>query len=150
LRGDNTLNNLDENIKKSLDEILAKYKVQPVGWGYIDCITIMDNVREFIQSLTDLGINIYAISWWCHCANWVIYGDNKETGCPHGGGGPESKYFDGCFSEMYQIPNMEFSNNGDVLHFILNEWQNHKEYLPCLVPAFWLNVPDDWRNLIDA
>ena len=134
-----------EEIKNKLDDLLLRYKVQPVGWGYIDCITIKENTSDFVNSLTKLGIGISELTWWCHCA---VEG-NKSTGCPHGGGGPRSKYFDGYFSEMYQIPIRCFSHNDEVLHFIISEWPANKDYLPCLVPAFWLNVPDDLRNLME-
>lgn len=132
--------------KDALDDLLERYKVQPVGWGYIDCITLMEHACAFVEALTTLGIRITDVTWWCHCANWMEHGVNEETGCPHGGGGPKSKYFEGCFSEMYQIPNMKFPNNHEVLWFFVHQWPIHKNYLPCLVPAFWLDVPNVWRN----
>jgi hypothetical protein len=140
------MNNIDKEIKNALDKLLFAYKIQPVGWGYIDCITIKENVSGFIRSLTDLGINVTDITWWCH---YTIEG-NKGTGCPHGGGGPKSKYSDGWFSEMYQIPNRKIKDNKEIIPYIFNEWLNTKEYLPCLIPAFWLDVPDDWRNIVDC
>ncbi|QHI73476.1 hypothetical protein [Aminipila terrae] len=136
--------NTDEETKKALDKLLLTYKIQPVGWGYIDCICIKENVFEFINSLTELGIKVTDITWWYHC----VIGEKKEKGCPHGGGGPMSKYFDGWFSEMYQIPNIKVKDNKEINSYVFNEWPNTSDYLPCLIPAFWLDVPDDWRNTV--
>lgn len=138
------------NAKLRLDKLLSDYKVQPVGWGYIDCITAKENAFGFINSLTEMGIKISELTWWCHCSDWIRLEGNKETGCPHGSGGPRSIYFDGFFSELHQIPHEEFLDNNEVLHFVFSEWPTHKEYLPCLVPAFWLVVPDDWKNTVNA
>lgn len=132
----------DLDTKNKLDKLLVEYKVQPVGWGYIDCITKKDNVPEFISALTSARIHVSGITWWCHCA---LEGDEK-SGCPHGGGGPRSDLFDGWFSEMYQIPKVEICSNSEIIPYIFSEWPNEQEYLPCLVPAFWLDVPDEWRN----
>lgn len=136
---------IDDETKNTLDKLLLDYKIQPVGWGYIDCITIKENASGFIKSLSELGIRITDITWWCHC----MIGGNKETGCPHGEGGPRSKYFDGWFSEMYQIPNVKIKDNNEIIQYIFNEWPTTKEYLPCLIPAFWLDVSDEWRNIVD-
>ncbi len=140
------MTNINEKTKDALDKLLLTFKIQPVGWGYIDCITTKENVSGFIKSLTELGIKVTDITWWCHCA----IGSNKETGCPHGGGGPKSKYFDGWFSEMYQFHNIKIKDNNEILPYVFNEWPNTEEYLPCLIPAFWLDVPDDWRYTIDC
>jgi hypothetical protein len=123
--------------------LLFAYKIQPVGWGYIDCINIKENLNGFIKSLIELGIKVTDISWWCHCA----IGGNKETGCPQRGGGPWSKYFDGWFSEMYYYPNVEIKDNNNIIPYIFNKWPKTKEYLPYLIPAFWLNVPNHWKNI---
>lgn len=137
--------NVDLETKTKLDKLLVEYKVQPVGWGYIDCITTNDNVSGFVSALTQVGIHVTGITWWCHCA---IEG-KEESGCPHGGGGPRSDFFDGWFSEMYQIPFVETQNNNEIIPYIFSEWPNTREYLPCLIPAFWLDVPDDWRNEVN-
>ena len=140
------MNNYDEGTKDKLDNLLLALKIQPVGWGYIDCITTKDNVSNFVMELSRLGIGVTDITWWCHCPSQ----ENKETGCPHGGGGPVSKYFSGWFSEMYQIPNVKIENNDEIIPYIFSEWPNTKAYLPCLIPAFWLDVPDDWKNTLDS
>jgi hypothetical protein len=139
------MTNINEETKNALDRLLIAYKIQPVGWGYIDCITIKENVSAFVNSLTELDIKVTDITWWYYCR----IGGNKETGCPHGGGGPTSKYFDGWFSEMYQIPNVKIKDNIDIIQYVFNEWPNAKEYLPCLIPAIWLDAPDNWRNIVD-
>ncbi|MEA4831534.1 MAG: hypothetical protein VB118_02820 [Oscillospiraceae bacterium] len=140
------MTNFDRETKNALDKLLLSYKVQPVGWGYIDCIVMIENVTEFISSLTKISIKVTEITWWCHNA----IGGNIKTGCPHGGGGPRSIYYDGWFSEMYQIPNTIIQDNNEIVSYVFHEWPNNKVYLPCLIPAFWLNVPDDWRNTIDS
>ncbi len=145
VRGEYAMTRFDGETKNALDKLLLFYKIQPVGWGYIDCIILKENVPGFIKSLTELGVKVTDITWWCHC---MIAG-NKAAGCPHGGGGPKSKYFYGWFSEMYQIPNIKISDNNEITKYVFNEWPKTKEYLPCLIPAFWLDVPDDWKNTVD-
>ena len=125
--------------KRHLDEIIEKYNVQPVGWGYIDCIVTFDNVFDFINDLSEVNISITGVTWWCHCKD-------ENSGCPHGMGGPVSKYYSGWFSEMW-YPLVEFENNQQVVFYIKNPADN--EILECFVPALWLDVPDDWENLVD-
>ena len=90
-------------IKDELDKLILKHKIQPVGCGYIDCIVTFENVFNFINDLTDLGIKVNTLTWWCHCKD-------KKNGCPHGIGGPVSKHYDGWFSEMW-FKTPEFDNN---------------------------------------
>ena len=45
-----------------LEKLLTKYKVQPVGIGYIDCIVMMDNFEDFIKEIPSLGILITDVS----------------------------------------------------------------------------------------
>lgn len=129
---------MNSEIKSKIDELLIKYKVQPVGNGYYDLIVSKDNVKALIDELTALDVKVNEITWWCHCVE-----SNKE--CPHGMGGSESKYYEGMFSEM-NLPTFEFENNDDVIDFILNQSKEEDFYLDCLVPALWLNVPDEWKN----
>jgi hypothetical protein len=132
----------NEKRKKELDSLLEKYQVQPVGIGYIDCITTKENITGFVNAISSLGIRITDITWWCHNTT----DEDRGTGCPHGGGGPQSKYFDGWFSEMYQYKNVEIKDNDEVLPYIFEKWPKDEKFLPCLEPALWLDVPEDWAN----
>ena len=139
-------------IKSDLDNLIKQYKVQPVGWGYLDCIISLDNVYDFINELSSIGIKIYGVTWWCHCKdkNPNNFGTPDSAECPHGYGGPRSVYYDGWFSEMwFKMP--EFDNNEQVITYLnspndenMLEWFENR--LKCFTPALWLDVPDDWRN----
>lgn len=89
-----------KEIVTQLERLLTLYKVQPVGNGYIDCIVIKNNLDEFINEITALGILITDVSWWCYVNPTV----KESTECPHGMGGPESRYYDGWFSELQNDP----------------------------------------------
>ena len=122
--------------KHDLDNLIQQYKVQPVGWGYIDCIVSLENVFYFIDSLSKIGIKVDGLTWWCHCKN-------QNPGCPHGMGGPVSKYYDGYFSEMW-FPPVEFESYEQVVAYL--KTPNDPNILDCFVPALWLDVPDNWIN----
>jgi hypothetical protein len=142
-----------------IEVLLNKYKVQPVGNGYIDLIVSNELIEAFLNELTNNYIIIKGVTWWCHCTR-----ESKLLfGCPHGMGGPESRYYDGWFSEtqipMYEIPNQVLVGiglsgledkakliNGEILRFIKNEFKNDQSYLECLVPALWLYVPKEWKR----
>lgn len=62
------MTNIDEETKNALDKLLIAYKIQPVGWGYIDCITIKENVSVYVNYLTELDIKVTDITWWYHCS----------------------------------------------------------------------------------
>ena len=96
--------------KNDLDNLIKEYKVQPVGTGYIDCIVSFENVLNFINDLSYININIYGLTWWCHCKD-------QNSGCPHGMGGPKSEYYRGWFSEM-NFPMIEFKNNKQAIEYI--------------------------------
>ena len=123
--------------KKYLDGLIEKYKVQPVGCGYIDCIVTFDNVFGFINDLSNANIKITGLTWWCYCKK-------NGFGCPHGMGGPLSRYYEGWFSETVW-PIIEFENNEQVAAYIKNPGDS--EISECFVPALWLDVPADWKNL---
>ena len=125
-------------MKKQLDELITKYQVQPVGRGYIDCIVSYANVYNFIDELTNLGIRVYGLTWWCHT-------QSKNTDCPHGMGGPKSIYYDGWFSEM-NFPLIIFDDNESALKYLQNP--NDDDILQCFVPALWLDVPNSWKNIL--
>ena len=132
--------------KIDLDNLIKQNKVQPVGRGYIDCIVTFDNVFEFLNGLSGIGIKVYGVTWWCHSKE-------RNSGCPHGMGGPLSKYHDGWFSEMW-FEMLRFDNNNQVASYLestndetMHEW--FEKRLECFVPALWLDVPDDWRNELE-
>lgn len=137
--------------KGQLDEILEKHKAQPVGHGYIDVIVNRDNYKSFINELIENDYKIESISWWEWCSG------EKES--DYGLGGPESRYYDGWFSELSvdvddidvtgrvkeeqieeiikAIENKSISFPTETVMFMQNDW---------LTPAIWVEVPDDWRN----
>jgi hypothetical protein len=153
------------NLVVQLDQLFKKYKVQPVGNGYIDCIVMKDNLAEFIKEITSLGILITNVSWWCY-----VNPSNKElTACPHGMGGPTSDYYEGWFSELQnelfevdqeKVNSILISNdlaaisslNAALIDGIINMLKNPLRYTPtdyiegnkCVMPGLWLLVPDDW------
>ncbi|MCL2568037.1 MAG: hypothetical protein FWE12_01190 [Oscillospiraceae bacterium] len=123
-------------VKGDLDNLMEQYKVQPVGCGYIDCIVSFANVFNFINGLSNINIKVYGLTWWCHCKD-------QNSGCPHGTGGPASKYYSGWFSEMWWSMT-EFENNEQVAAYL--KTLDDPSILNCFVPALWLDVPDDWVN----
>jgi hypothetical protein len=131
-----------DSIQLMLNSLIVKYKVQIVGRGYAECIVKIENASAFINELSMININVKSVTWWCHCDS-----QNKEKyGCPHGGGGPMSEYYDGYFSEMYHMSDKVVTCNKEAINYILNEVINQKFYSPCIDPAFCLDVPDEWKN----
>ncbi|WP_155829757.1 hypothetical protein [Butyrivibrio sp. AC2005] len=53
-------------------------------------------------------------------------------------GGPNSKYFDGWFSEIKIEGIIRFDTNEEYRRFFLKEWPESEEYKPCFWPGFWL------------
>ena len=147
------MNNKTENIlKNKLDSLLEKYQAQPVGNGYIDIIIKREKFINFAEEILKNGFSISDISWW-------EYVDSMEKKNKYGLGGPLSRFFEGWFSE---IPiSLDKINTNDTVDNQLKEIirvienkeiqfadeekitfkQNH-----LLTPAFWLTVPDSWRN----
>ena len=126
-----------KEVQKKLDQLIHQYQIQPVGIGYIDCITSRENIVEFIKEVSALKIPITHLTWWCHCKS-----SENGSNCPHGMGGPINQYGDGYFSEI-QSDYIPFESNEEILPFLQNEFAK----LPkCFVPGFWLKVPDEWRN----
>ena len=159
----NYLQTLDNKKQIQLNKLIEKYEVYPVGSGYIDLIVSRDKYFEFIDELTQIGLMVEAVSWWCHATD-----ENKNRfGCPHGYGGPMTK--NGWFSEMsHDFDDLEnevllcIANNTDqdsikaindkVKSLIINKQTityADGNYLtfdknPCLTPGIWVYVPDDW------
>lgn len=126
-------------MKPVLDDLLLRNKVQPVGAGYIDCIVRPEYLPSLAEGLKAISIRITGLTWWCHCCD-----ENKARyGCPHGMGGPKSKYFDGWFSEM-NLPLVKIQQD-DVLD-VINDAHKDESYRPCFTPALWLDVPDERKS----
>ena len=88
------LNSNRKYLTEQLERIFTLYKVEPIGNGYIDCIVMRDNLKQFVNEITALGVLISDVSWWCYVD------PINPKGCPHGMGGPKSEYYEGWFSEL--------------------------------------------------
>ncbi|GBF52157.1 hypothetical protein LPTSP4_36960 [Leptospira ryugenii] len=140
--------------QEKLEEILRKYKAQPVGNGYIDVIVNRDYYKDFIAESIFNDFEINAISWWEYTKE---ISDRK-----FGMGGPKSWFFDGWFAEIctkdsYEEFNiMEYTSRKERIDTILEKihskvfkyFDGNISFLKNeeLIPAFWFNVPDSWIN----
>jgi len=156
-----------KEVIERLEELLRKYKVEPVGDGYIDCIVMKENLVAFIYEVSDLGILITYASWWCY----VNPDEEIHTGCPHGMGGPRSIYYEGWFSELqndlYGLEDktidkvllsydkqLIYTLNMNTLSGIKKILEKPFKYTPndyivgnkCVNPGLWLLVPDNWKR----
>jgi hypothetical protein len=161
------ISSLNKQKQGQINQLIADHGVYS-GTRYSDIIIPRDQFVEFINSLTNIGIAINSVGWWCNAT------DKNKTkyGCPHGYGGPMTKF--GWFSEMChdfdeigEIENELFlslandfkpetikSINEKVIILILNKrtitfsdgtfltFENN----PCLTPGLALYVPKDWTN----
>lgn len=121
--------------KEKLNLLIKKYKVQPVGNGYLDCI-VVENAVDFVNELSNIGVNVTNISLWCHCTEKHKHIYN----CPHGMGGPRSKYYEGWFSEMCHVPLIDVKGNDMAINYITDRIKSEPFYSPCLVPGLWLHL----------
>ena len=142
--------------KTILDNIIEQHKAQPVGHGYIDIIVSRDNYKNFVSDLITNGFRIESISWW----EWCV--DNNES--KYGLGGPESLYFKGWFSEIpVEVDDLNYSLETikeNIIIEILNKIETKSisfsdetvafRESDWLIPAIWLDVPDNWRNQYSA
>jgi hypothetical protein len=119
------------NVNKVLQDIFAKYHIQPVGSGYIDCICPKENIESFIMAIDGLNVKIDGFTWWCFSVNGHQ---------PCGMGGPKNEYGDGFYSEI-ESGLMEFQSNESCKNYLLNEFPSSGEYKDCFVPGFWLTLP---------
>jgi hypothetical protein len=138
--------------KEKLDAIIDLHKAQPVGDGYIDIIVLRENCGLFVFDLIKNDFKITNVSWW----EWVSNG--KE--CNYGLGGPQSKYFNGWFAELpIDIDDIQYdtgSTNENTVKNINNLIATKTIIYPdeillynqntWLTPAFWIDVPNDWKN----
>ena len=150
-----------ELLKRNVEVLLDKYNSLPVGYGYIDIITDLNHVEEFIDDLSTLNIAVNGVTWWCHSTE-----SNKvEFGCPHGMGGPQSRDGNGWFSEMgndYECFDLseevynrfEYGrvDKNDILNLnnsvkeYIRHFTNDEKFEYCFHPALWLHVPKEWRR----
>jgi hypothetical protein len=135
--------------KSKLDDILQRHKAQPVGQGYIDIIVSRDNYKDFVSELIMNDYRIRSISWWEWCPK------DKEN--EYGLGGPESKYFDGWFSEIpAEVDDLDYDTtfgNEVVTKYVIDKIENKTisfsdetvifKESNWLTPAIWLDVPND-------
>jgi len=135
--------------KEILDDLLDKYKAQPVGSGYIDIIVSRENYQAFAKAILESGFVIEAISWW-------EYLEDMDQPNTYGMGGPASKFYDGWFAETCTKID-EVPSSTDVLNQIielvegkeLGEYEGHLvsfKNTNSLTPAFWLKVDESWKN----
>ena len=153
------LNQLEK--QKQIEDLLEKNKAQTVGHGYIDAITDFKHIESLISGLSQIGIAIDCVTWWCHCSE-----ENKVLfGCPHGLGGPHSIHFDGWFSEIgidnesFDIPSDTYQKReqgkvsleeiraiNDIALVYIRQFTEAKRFSQCFKPAVWLHVPVEWRR----
>ncbi|MBI5295475.1 MAG: hypothetical protein HY869_08360 [Chloroflexi bacterium] len=150
-----------EKFQIAIEGLLEKYKVQPVGNGYIDLIVDKDISLALVHELTKLTVAIERLTWWCH----VTSETKNELGCPHGMGGPQNKFGKGWFSECVGHPDFvvldainhlnkssmlpeifSTKSNEVVANYIKNIFPSEGFYSPCLYVGLWLCVPDDWTR----
>jgi hypothetical protein len=145
-------------VQPELDAFLVASDLHPFGWGYIDIIAPLERCEEFVSKVTALEIPIPMIALWCHCTDQ----NRQRYGCPHGFGGPACE--GGFFSEMCEPDSFEPSIpesrsdrsedlatllrdcNAQAIECVRAGMKRMEDYSPCLVPGFWLAVPEDWRN----
>lgn len=125
--------------KNELDLLLEIFHIEPVGKGYIDCICPIENAPAFISELTKHSIKVIGFTWWCHVTE-------GHEAC--GLGGPVSRYEEGWYSEIEMGNVKEFSDNDEIIKYLKYDWLKSPDYRPCFTPAFWLDVPKNWENIL--
>jgi len=137
--------------KNVLDSIISKYKAQPIGSGYKDIIVKREYMKNFIMDILYEEFNIYAIGWFEYCKT-------LDTENQLGMGGSLSIFYEGWFSEICFTDDFPFRINltgnitekyNTVMDHIksINFHGNTFENTEILIPAFYLDVPDDWYNI---
>lgn len=153
------VNAMSASKKQALDEILKKYRCQLSSSSYSEMIVDYEDVYTVLNELTQLGIAVRGVAWWCHCTE-----EHQEMlFCPHGIGGPENEHGPGWFSEMIDFPiyleseeNLRVLNESDnyAAHIpiqnekiatYLDEFPENEQFIMCLTPAIILFIPDDWE-----
>ncbi len=155
------LKSVQSTKQKAVEDILEKHQCQPVGKGYAEIITDYEKVHEVIEELTQIGIVVAGVAWWCHCTE-----ENQEMlYCPHGVGGPENEFGEGWFSEMVdesyyyfiaedELKMLELDHDhsstiqlfNEKISTYLDEFPNHEDFISCLTPSIMLAVPEQWER----
>ena len=120
--------------QKEVDGLLAEHHMQPVGDGYIDCICPRQNVRQFLEALSHLGVAVtdYSVWQWVTCLEETVWGM----------GGPRNSFGDGRYSELDAFRSWHGAD--EIEGFLRTE----ERRLSCfLVPGLWLSVPADWQRI---
>jgi hypothetical protein len=155
------LHNNQDQFQKTIDDLLGKYNVQPVGNGYIDLIVDCDRSLQLVDEFAKMTVAVERLTWWCH----TTPESTLKYGCPHGLGGPLNRFGEGHFSECTHYPEFVLAEHHSpideyslephlfaekcsqlVTNYIKNALPNESFYSPCLQPGFWLNVPFDWKR----
>lgn len=145
-------------VKPALDALITRLGIHVVGDGYIDAITPLESVGEFVNELTQLGVAVTVITLWCDCTP----ANKRKFGCPHGYGGPA--HANGYFSEICEQHTFNAGNSGIVApisnsetnrfvtkcnqlarEYVAEEMKARSDYSPCFLPGFWLAVPEHWK-----
>jgi hypothetical protein len=127
-----------DDLKERLDAAIASCKAQAVGGGYVDIVTAPEYILPLIDAMQSLNIRIRAVSWW------RMDDGSKET--THEGLTKKSLFFPCSFSETL-VTLKKFKKDesyNDVKQYIFEDFPKSREYLPCLVPGFWLDVPESF------
>ncbi|MGV3530213.1 MAG: hypothetical protein ACO1OO_15030 [Flavisolibacter sp.] len=158
---------MDKRKQQQLDELIAKYAVYSSDTAYGDIIIARDNFVDFINGLTNIGVVINSVNWWCNATE-----ENKSKyGCPHGYGGPMTSL--GWLSEMCHdfdeisateqnlFLSLDTDFNAETVKIINDktiELIKNKRTItyadgtfltfknnPCLTSGIDLYVPNDWK-----
>ncbi len=142
--------------KKTLDDLLEKYKVQPVGKTYAELIVPRAHCREFVTELVENAYKVDGVTWWERC--------EQETGSQYGLGGPKSIFYEAWFSEIpASADDFTFSEEmqkEEIIQEILKRIETKEIFFSkqtikfnesnWLTPAICLDVPEDWRNTYNS
>jgi hypothetical protein len=154
-------------ILEQLERLFETYKFEFLSDTYGDLIVMKDKLDSAVNGISDLGVLIKYVSWWCY----VNPRSAAHTGCPHGMGGPSAKYVDGWFSELqnkgyevdeHTIDRLIFRYDRQTVQRVnqetlagIHEMLRHPftytltesiKDNACVTPSLWLLVPKDWRR----
>jgi len=150
-----------KQFQSMIEKLLEKYRVQPVGNGFIDLIIDCAGSLQLIDEFAGQAVAVERVTWWCHCTPQ----SKLAWGCPHGMGGPTNEFGEGYFAECTGYPDFVLAKQPDrpdelTLHpaafagqsaqltknYIQNVLPQAAFYTPCLHPGLWLQVPADWKR----
>lgn len=148
-------------LRTAIDDVLAEFRVLPVGSGYIDLIVPITDALDLIDRLALVPVAVTSVTWWCHCTPE----SRRHLGYPHGLGGPRALDGKTWFSECTHYPDLDLSARSvpvtdttiaahvladacraELRAYLLHEFPQEPFYSPCLCPGLWLHVPDAWQR----